>query len=79
MVSNYFEYVRLDGEGVTAQAVFKSFWGIGIIKPFSQEVRHNRSECEHMLQKLEANTGTDAQRTRQAFTVAAQRLRDAGA
>lgn len=79
MLSNYFEYIRLEGDGATAQAVFKNNWGIGIIKPFSQEIRHNRAECESMLETLRSNTGTDASRTRQAFTIATQRLRDAGA
>ncbi len=79
MLSNYFEYIRLEGDGATAQAVFKNNWGIGIIKPFSQEIRHNRAECESMLETLRTISGTDAYRTRQAFTIATQRLRDAGA
>lgn len=79
MLSNYFEYVRLSGEGATAQAVLKNYWGIGIVKPFSQEIRYSRAECESMLQHLKTISGTDTDRTRQAFTVAAQRLRDAGA
>ena len=79
MLSNYFEYIRLEGDGATAQAVFKNNWGIGIFKPFSQEIRHNRAECECMLETLRTISGTDASRTRQAFTIATQRLRDAGA
>ncbi len=60
MFSNRLEFVQLDGNGQQAVAVFTNRMGIGLLTPFSKEVRFTRLECESLLKSLESDKSMNA-------------------
>lgn len=76
MLSNWYEFVGIDGTGETAQARFKNYWGIGPVTPFSQEVRFNKQECESLLVSLKTESSSNARRSQISVKVALERISD---